>query len=192
MEYVVGPERSAARQSQQMLRQHVHAAGPRRVAIQFARGDAEHCGLAFQHLEAVGGHQDGAGRLVHAVVGPPNPLQQPGYALWSADLYHLIDAAPVYPQVQRRGRHDRAQVADGHGGFHPAALRDLQRPMMQRDRQGRVVQPPQCLKHQLGLRPGVDEDDRRAGGPDLLHHLWRGFQAHVAGPGQPPLRQCHG
>ena len=50
------------------------------------RGDAEDGGLAFQDLEPVGGDQDGFRRLVHAVVGTADPLQQPGNALWCADL----------------------------------------------------------------------------------------------------------
>ena len=67
--------------------------------------------LAFQHLEAVGRHQDGAARLVHPVVGAADALQQPRDALRRADLDHLIDPAPVDAEIERRGRHHGAQLA---------------------------------------------------------------------------------
>ncbi len=63
---------------------------------------------------------------------------------------------------------------------------------MDGDRQGLVVQPPQRLEQQFGLRAGVDEDDGHAGGADALEDRGGARQAHVAGPGQAALGQDHG
>ena len=63
---------------------------------------------------------------------------------------------------------------------------------MQRDRQRRVVQLPQRLEHQFRLCPRIDEYDRHPGIADMRHHLWGGFQPHMAGPGQPAFRHGDG
>ncbi len=58
---------------------------------------------------------------------------------------------------------------------------------MQGDRQVLLVEPPQALEDQFGLRPRVDEDQGRAmpahGVVDLLHRIHR----HAPAPGQPSL-----
>ncbi len=118
---VVGVEGRGAGAAEEVLGQHVQAAGTRGVAVELAGGHAQDGGLAFQHLEPVGGHQDGAGRLVHAVVGAADALQQAGDALGGADLEHLVDAAPVDAEVERGGGHDGAQLAGGHRGFDALA-----------------------------------------------------------------------
>jgi hypothetical protein len=125
-----------------VLRQHIEATGTRRIAIQFARGDTEHGGLTFQHLEAVGRHQDRTAGFIHAVIGAADALQQPGHALWGADLDHLIDATPIDAEVERRRRHDGTQVSGRHRGFDATALFHIQRAVMQGYRQRRFVQPP--------------------------------------------------
>ena len=129
--------------------------------------------------------------FVHPVIGAADALQQPRHALRRADLDHLIDAAPVDAEIQRRGRHHRAQLARRHRRLDPAALLHLQRAVMQRDRQRRLVQPPQRLEHQLRLGARVDEHDRHAGVADARHHAGRRLQPHVAGPGQFALGQHH-
>ncbi len=187
--HVVGFERRRTRQPQQMLRQHVQPARPRQVAVEFARRDAEHGGLAFQHLEPVGRHQDRARGLIHPVVGAADALQQSGNALRRADLDHLIHSAPVDAEIERRGRHHGTQLAAGHRRLDATALLHLQRAVMQRDRQRRFVQPPQRLEQQFRLCARVDEDDRHAGRADLRHHPRRCLQAHVAGPRQLAFRQ---
>ena len=174
-----------------MLRQHVQPARPRRIAVQLARGDAEYGRLAFQHLEAVGRHQDGAGCFVHPVIGAPHALQQPRHALRCADLDHLVHSAPIDAEIERRGRHHGAQLSSRHRRLDAAALLHLQRAVMQRDRQRRLVQPPQRLEHQLRLGARVDEHDRHAGLADARHHARCGIQSHVAGPGQFALGQHH-
>ena len=130
-------------------------------------------------------------RLVHPVIGAPHALQQPRHALRRADLDHLVHAAPVDAEIERRGRHHGAQLAARHRRLDAAALLHLQRAVVQRDRQRRLVQPPQRLEHQLRLGARVDEHDRHAGRADARHHPGRGLQAHVAGPGQFAFRQHH-
>ena len=67
-------------------------------------------GAALQHLEAVGRHEDGLGRLVHAVVGAADALRQPAGALRRADMDDEIDVAPVDAEIERRGGDDGAQA----------------------------------------------------------------------------------
>ena len=83
-----------------MLRKNIEAARPRRIAVQFARGDTQHGGLTLQHLEAVGRHQDGTRRFVHPVIGASHALQQSRHAFRRAQLDHLIDAAPVNAEIE--------------------------------------------------------------------------------------------
>ena len=109
-------------------------------------------------------------RLVHPVIGAADALQQPRHALRRADLDHLIDAAPVDAEIERRRRHHRAQLSVRHRRLDAAALLHLERAVMQRDRQRRLVQPPQRLEHQLRLGARVDEHDRHAGRADPRHH----------------------
>ena len=99
--HIVRRERRGTRQPQQVLRQHIQPAGSRRVAVQFARRDAQHGRLAFQHFEPVGRHQDRARRLIHPVIGATHALQQSGNTLRRADLDHLVHAAPVDAEIER-------------------------------------------------------------------------------------------
>src|SRR5205814_271395 len=46
-----------------------------------------------------------------AVVGPADPLQEGGDAARRTDLAHELDRADVDPELERRGGHERAQVA---------------------------------------------------------------------------------
>ena len=97
-------------------------------------GDRIDRGAAFQHLEAVGRHQHAARRLVHAVVGAADALQQPRRALRRADIDDEIDVAPVDAEIERRGADHRAQPAGRHRVLDLAALRHVERAVMQRDR----------------------------------------------------------
>ncbi len=187
-EHRIGVERRGAGHAKQVLGEHVEPAGPRRIAVEFARRDAGDRRGAFQNLEPVGGDENGLRGFVHAVVGATDPLQQARHAFRRADLDDLIDAAPVDAEVERGGRDDRAQLPGGHRRLDAAALLDLQTAVVQPDRQRRVVEAPQRLEHQLRLGAGVDEHDRRAGGADARHHLRRRLEAHVAGPGERTVR----
>ena len=142
---------------------------------------------AFQHLEAVGGHQQRLRGLVEAVVGAPDALDQPARALGRADIDDEVDVAPVDAEVERGGAHHGLERAGGHGGLDLAASRGVERAVVQRDGQAVVVDAPQLLEHQLGLAARVDEHEaepvRLDGGVDLGD----GVAGGVAGPGQRQL-----
>ena len=176
---------------QEVLGEHVEAAGAWGVAIELVGGDAFHGGLAFQDFEAVGGDQDGLGGFVHAVVASADALQEARGAFGGADLDDLIHAAPVYAQIERGGGDDGAQRAVGHGGFDAQALGEIEAAVVQGDGQGGLVEAPEFLEEQLGLGAGVDEDDRHAGFGDALEDDAGGGQAHAAGPGDAVLGQHH-
>ena len=114
-------------------------------------------GTAFHHLEAVGRHEDGAARFVHAMVGTAHPLSKARGALGRADMDDEIDVAPVDAEIEGRGGDDGAQGVLGHGALHLAALADVERAVMQRDRQAELVDTPKFLEQQFRLAAGVDE-----------------------------------
>ena len=139
-------ERCGAGHAENVLRQHVQCA----VADRRRVLGAEIVGLqrraSLQHLEPVGGNQNGPGRFVEAMVGAPDPLRQPAGALRRSDVDHQIDVAPVDPQIKRRGADDRAQPALGHGRLDLAPLAGVERTVMKGDRQIVAVGPPQFLE----------------------------------------------
>ena len=180
----VGRERRAARHAQHMLRQHVERAR----AIDDGILGARHCGVergaALQNFEAIARHQQCPRRLVEAVIGAANALDEAARALRRADVDDEIDVAPVDAQIQRRGAHDRAQSASGHGRFDLAPLRDIERTVMQRDRQVGVIDLPQRVEHQLGLHARVDEDECQLVRRDRLQDLAHRVACRVTGPWQ--------
>ena len=115
---------------------------------------------AFQHLETVGRHQQRARGFVEPVIGAADALHQPRGALGRADIDDEIDIAPVDAEVERRGADHAAQFARRHGVLDLAALGDVERAVMQRDREAVVVHAPEILEQHLGLAAGVDEDQR--------------------------------
>ena len=147
-------------------------------------GDGIERGGAFQHLEAVGRDQHAARRLVHAVVGAADALQQPRGALRRADIDHEIDVAPVDAEVERRGADHRAQPPDRHRLLDLAALRHVERAVMQRDREVVVVDAPELLEDRLGLAAGVDEHQRGLVLLDQAVDLGDGVARGVPGPRQ--------
>ena len=94
-----------------LLGQHVQriARGVDRlhVAPQHAAG---HRG-GLHHILPVGGEDAPAGGLAHQVAGAPDPLQALGHRLGRLELHHQIHRADVDAQLQRRGAHQRRQVA---------------------------------------------------------------------------------
>ena len=142
-------------------------------------------GAAFQHLEAVGRDQDRLGRLVHAVVGAADALRKPAGALRRADMDDEIDVAPVDAEVERRGGDDGAQAVRLHRLLDAAALADIERAVMQRDRQRILVDAPEFLEQQLRLAAGVDEEQRRL---VALRPLRRSPEWRSATSGRPTAR----
>ena len=118
-----------------MLGEHVERADARgRRVLRVHRNGVER-GAAFQHLEAVGGDENALGRLIHAVIGAADTLHQSRRAFRRADIDDQIDIAPVDAEIERGGAHHRAQPALGHCGFDLAALRRVERAVVERDRQ---------------------------------------------------------
>ena len=151
-----------------MLRQDVERAfGERRRVLRADRRGLECC-AAFQHLEAVRRHQDRLRRLVHAVVGAADALRQPAGALRRADMDDEVDVAPVDAEVERRRRDDGAQAVRLHRLLDAPPLGDIERAVMQRDRQVVLVDAPELGEQQLRLAPRIDEEQR---GLVLLHQL---------------------
>jgi hypothetical protein len=83
-----------------MLRQYIKPTGARWVAIQFTRCRRFHRGNTFNDFKAIGRHQYGMGWFIHAVIGTPNPLQQPRNTLGRANLNHLIHIAPINAKIE--------------------------------------------------------------------------------------------
>ena len=181
-------DRLGAGGADDVLGQHVEAGRPRRIAVEFARLDGLQRGQRFQHLEPVGRRDHGAAGLVEPVVGAADPLHQAADALGCAHLDHQVDVAPVDSEIERRGRHHRAQPAGRHRRLDLAPLLDGQRSVMQADRQVLVVDPPQRIERQFRLRARVHEDDRRPVLTDDVVDLRHRVTTHVAAPRDALLR----
>ncbi len=180
LEQKIGIERRTAGDTQHMLRQHVERAIDQRRRVLRAEIVGVEGGPAFQHLEAVGRDQDRLRRFVHAVVGAADALRQPAGALRRTDMDDQIDIAPVDAEIERRGGDDGAQCVLAHRLLDAPALADIERAVMQRDRQRILVGPPQFLEQQFGLAAGVDEQQRRAVLLDRLVDLGDGVAGRMA------------
>ena len=183
-EELVGEERRAAGAAEDVLRQHVERAGAQRRRVLRVLRHRIDGGAAFQHLEAVGRHQHRLRRFVQPVVGAADALHQPRGALRRADIDDEIDVAPVDAEVERRGAHHRAQFAGAHGVLDLAALRDIERAVMQRDGEIVVVHPPQFLEQEFGLAAGVDEHQRGLVALDQIVDFAERVAGRMTGPGQ--------
>ena len=179
---IVGAKRRAAGGAEHVLRQHVERAGAHRRRVLRVVGDRVDRGAAFEHLEAVGRDQHGLGRLVEPVVGAADALHQPARALRRADIDDEIDVAPVDAEVERGGGDHGAQPAGRHRVLDLAALRHVERAVMQRDREAVVVDAPQLLEHHLGLHARVDEDQRGLVAPDQVVDLAERMARRMPGP----------
>ena len=143
-------------------------------------------GPAFEHLEAVGGHEYGPARLVHAVVGAAYALGKAAGALRRADMDDEVDVAPVDAEVEGRGRHHGPQRVRLHRLLDAPPLADIERAVMQCDRQRLLVHAPQRLEHELGLHAGVDEDQRQPVRLDRGIDVADGMGGDVPRQRQPP------
>ena len=93
-------KRTRAGNAHDMLRQDVVASGAEGLPIAHPFGHRVIGGLCLQIFKAVAGHEDGLGWLVHPVIGPANPLQQPRASLGRTHLNDAIDIAPVDTQIE--------------------------------------------------------------------------------------------
>ena len=118
--------------------------------------------------------------------------KQPRGALRGADVDDEIDLAPVDAEIERGGRDHGAQAARRHRVLDAAALPDVERAVMQRDRQIVVVHPPELLEDQLGLAARVHEDERHRVALDQAVDFAERMARRMAGPGQLLGRVEHG
>ena len=125
------------------------------------------------------------------MVGAADPLHQARGALGRADIDDEIDVAPVDAEVERGGADHAAQLSRRHRVLDLAALGDVERAVMQRDREAVVVHAPKILEQHFGLAAGVDEDQRGLVALDQLVHFAERMARGVAGPGQPLLGVEH-
>ena len=188
---IIGEKRRAAGAAEHMLRQHVERAqaqrrGILRVLVDRVDGDA-----AFQHLETVGRHQHRTRGFVEAVIGAADPLHQPRRPLRRADIDDEVDITPVDPEIERRRTDHAAQAALRHRLLDLAALRDIERAVMQCDGEAVVVDAPQILEQHLGLAAGVDEHQRGPIAPDEIVDLAERVARRMPRPWQPLARIEH-
>jgi hypothetical protein len=93
-----------------------------------------------------------------------------------------IDVAPIDAEVEGGSGDDTAQAVLGHCLLDLAALADIERTVMERDRQTVGVDLPQFLEQQFGLAARVDEQQRRPVGGDRLEDFADGIARRMAGP----------
>ena len=123
------------------------------------------------------------------MIGTADPLKQTRRPLGRAHLDDTIDTAPIDAKVEAGGADQRAQAPVAHCRFHAPPRLDVERPVVDADRQLFLVGLPQILEDQFGQRAGVAEDKRGLVRLDLLHDLRRGIAARMSGPGNARLGQ---
>ena len=175
-------ERRRAGDREDVLREHVERSGPEILGVELAVVDGVERGACLEIFEAVAGHDSAFARLVEAMVGAADALQQARRALGRAHLDDEVDVAPVDAEVEAGGRDEAAQLARRHGRLDLAPRLLRKAAVMNADRQRLVVHRPQILEDQLGKAARVAEDERGLVPLDQLHHLARGMAARNARP----------
>src|SRR5690606_26845828 len=158
----VGIEWRGAGHAEDVLGKHVEGAGADRRRVLRAEIVGVEGGAAFHHLEAIRRHENGARRLVEAVIGAADALRQAACPLRRADIDDEVDIAPVDAEGERRGADDGTELAGRHRRLDLAALAGVERAVMQGDGEAAIVDPPEFLKDELRLAACVDEEKRHA------------------------------
>jgi hypothetical protein len=114
VQHLCSVERRGAGAGHDVLREHVERAGAEDVGVELAFIDRVQCGASLEIFESVAGDEDRLARLVEPVVGAANALQEPRRSLRRPHLDDAIDIAPIDPEIEARGRDQRAQSAVGH------------------------------------------------------------------------------
>src|SRR5918994_638962 len=109
-----------------MLGKNVELLQCHRLGILDAFADRDAGGLAFQDLEAIGGHQQGARRFIEAMVGTSDTLDETARSLRRADMDDEIDIPPIDAEIEGGGANNGPELSLGHGGFDLAALGDIE------------------------------------------------------------------
>ena len=115
--------RSAARARRAAARRHERVEAPaphRRRAARRTR----------PARRAWSGTADPRGTPVRVVAGPAHALQERGDAVRRADLAHQLDRSHVDAKLERRGGHERAQLARPQPPLDPLAALPRERPVM--------------------------------------------------------------
>ena len=175
-------ERPGAGDGENVLGEDVECAGAEILGIELARLDGVQCGASFQIFEAVARHDQPLARLVQAVVGAADPLQQARAALGRPHLNNQFDIAPVDAKVQRSSGDQGPQFAVGHRRLDLAAGGDVEAAVVDADRQALVIGFPQLLKGQLAQGPGIGEHQGRLVPGDQLDDLLGGIDGAVPAP----------
>ena len=166
-----------------MLAEHVARAGAARFAVERVGADGVERGLAFDHLEAVGGDEERLGGRVVAVVGAADPLDEALDVLRRADLDHQIDVAPVDARGRASRCRRRRAARPRPSPLPPArAVRGRGEPWWMPMGRSSVVREPEVVEEELGLGAGVVEDQRGAVARDLVQDRGDGVAAAAAGP----------
>ena len=144
-----------------LLAQHVQRFAAQRDGVQFPLGDGVQQRRAFHQFVARQRHQPPLRHPVHAVAGPPHPLQQPRDAPGRAKLADQVHLADVDAQFQRRRGHQHLEFSGLEPllGHQPVLFR--QAAVVGGDP---ILAAPvrQVPGHAFGQPAGVDEHDRGA------------------------------
>ena len=169
----------------QVLHQHIQRLFGRTARLDMASRNRCTDGSALHHLDAVGGHQRDPGWPARRMAGAAGALEQPRHAFGRTDLQYPLDRQKINAQVQAGRADHRLELAAFQAQLHPFAHCPVKRAVVQRNH-ARPVGPG--LEHRLvpdlGLRPGVGEDQGSAAFFDFRNHLRQHAQTQVAGPGK--------
>ncbi len=135
-------ERLGTRAAHDVLGQDIQGAGALGLAVERVLGDGLAGGLALQHLEAVGRHEEGVAGFVQAMVGPADALDHARGALGRGQLDDQVHVAPVDAEVEGGGADHCAKLTPRHGGLDLAPLFGRERAVVQGDGQAVVVELP--------------------------------------------------
>ena len=129
--------------------------------VQIAASDRAHHRGALDQLVKRGGEERAVRGAGQRVAGAPHALEEGADSARRADLADQIDRADVDAQLERGGRHHGAQIARFEPLLHLVAALLGQAAVVARDI---LFADPlgEPMRHPLGQRPRVDEDQRRA------------------------------
>ena len=123
---VVCQKRPCAGASEDVLAQNVECARASQGGVLCAHARGFDGSMTFEHLEAVCGHQQGAGRLVETMVGAADALEKAAGSLGRSDIDDEIHVTPVDAKVEGRGADHGFQLARCHGLLDTPALAGIE------------------------------------------------------------------
>ena len=144
-----------------LLREHLDRRFRLADAVQIPPTHRAHHRRALDQLVERRGEERAVRRAAQRMAGAPHALQERADSPRRTDLADQIDRPDVDPQLERRRRHHRAQIARLEPLLHLVAALLGQAAVMARHM---LLADPlgQPMRHPLRQRPRVDEDQRRA------------------------------